>query len=104
MSNQVETIIGHDDEATVPVAVTGGGSASLLTVTGSAGGTDQKSTIIWPPRPRARSLAMPSLPGRMRGIWRLGNSQGMACVLKSARVLIFGPPSTTATSTPARAR
>ena len=33
-------------------------------------------------------------------MWRLGKSNGMAWVLKAVRVLIFGPPSMTATSTP----
>ena len=44
------------------------------------------------------------LAGRMVGICRLGNSNGIAWVLKSVRVLTRGPPSTSATLTPCRAR
>jgi hypothetical protein len=36
----------------------------------------------------------------MVGMWRAGNSNGNACVLKSVRVLTRGPPSSTKTSAP----
>ena len=45
-----------------------------------------------------------SFPGRMVWMCRLGNSNGIACVLKSVRVSTRGPPSTIATRTPWRAR
>ena len=61
-------------------------------------------SIVLPPTPRLRSESNPTLPGRIVGIWRLGKSNGIACVLKSVRVLTRGPPSTMATRTPRRAR
>ena len=54
-------------------------------------------SIVLPPTPRLRSESNPTLPGRIVGIWRLGKSNGIACVLKSVRVFTRGPPSTMAT-------
>src|SRR5579875_3120597 len=40
----------------------------------------------------------------MMGMWRKGNSNGSAWVLKSVRVFTLGPPSRTRVSTPNSAR
>ena len=61
-------------------------------------------SIVLPPTPRERSESNPGLPGFMVGMCRLGNSKGMAWVLKSVRVLTFGPPSTMRRLTPCLAR
>ena len=60
--------------------------------------------MVLPPTPRERSDSNPATPGRMVGMWRSGNSYGMPWVLKAVCVSIFGPPSSTMTSTPRCAR